>query len=448
MRLPARPASLTRGSPPGESGVASPGASRRAALLGLLALVAAGACGGGQTRGTPFDPGWVDDHGAAMAAFQERFRGARVPLGADVAVGVLGKDALVGASLAGGAPWTFVHPLHGRPAVAGSVVVAAGGGEVFALDARTGQLLWSRPSGGRIRGAGDDGATTVVSLIPTTGFGSVVLAVARDGSVVRQIEEAAPVGVPAVAGDTVFFPWKGHFLSAYDLPTGEEKARVVFPGPVSRAFALGGAIFAGEDAFTRFDERVRHAEAGAATTVTLPAALGGLPGDPVWTRRGTDWVNRESDALDKIRLYARPAAAGASGVVGGRFAATYYRIALGLAAPTGALAWAHAHDADFLGGAAYLGGFALCDAAGTVTLLDAASGAVAGRVSLGKPVDTCLVQADGLMVLPARNAAPLGDQLELALRRREPELAPVQQTLRRELSRLEEGKAGPADAGR
>jgi outer membrane protein assembly factor BamB len=425
---------------------------RSPASLVVLSLLAAGACGGGQTRATPFDPGWVDDHGAAMAAFQEKFASVRVPLGADVAVGVVGKEALVGVLLAGGSPWTFAHVVHGRPAVAGSVVVAAGGGEVFALDARTGQLLWSRPSGGRLRGAGDDGITTVISLIPPTGFGSVVLAVARDGSVVRQIEEAAPVGVPAVAGDTVFFPWKGHFLSAYDLPTGEEKARIAFPRPVSRAFALSGAIFAGEAAVTRVDDRLRRLGAGAATTVTLPIPLGGFPGEPgeptwpAWSRPGTDWVNRESDATDRVRLYARPSSTGAAGVVGGRFAATYYRVALGLAASTGALAWAHAHDADFLGGAASLGGFALCDAAGTVTFFDGATGAVAGHVSLGKPVDTCLVQADGLLVLPVRNAAPLAAQLADTLRLTEPAVAPVQKLLRRAVARLEEDKSGELGA--
>ena len=51
--------------------------------------------------------------------------------------------------------------------------------------------------------------------------------------------------------------------------------------------------------------------------------------------------------------------------------ATYLRIAIGLRATNGALAWAHAADADMLGGAAYAGGFALCDASGKVTLLDA-----------------------------------------------------------------------------
>jgi outer membrane protein assembly factor BamB len=354
-----------------------------------LAALAVAACGGGQTRGTPFDPAWIDDHGAAMAAFVASFRHTRVPIGADVAVGVIGRRSLVGVPLAGGRAWTFDHELHGRPAIAGSVVVAAGGGELFALDALTGKLLWSRPTGGRIRGAGDDGATTVVSLLPTIGSGSLILAIARDGSVVRQLEDDRDIGVPAVVGDAVFFPWGGRFLSVYDLPSGDERARITLPGKTSRVFAQGGALFAGETSFTRVDERLALAEK---STVTLPA----LPGDPVWSRPGTDWVNREAEALDRERLYALPAARGPAAIEGGRLVITHERVARGFDARTGAAVWAHEHQADFIGGAPYRGGFALCDTHGAITFLDAETGRVAGSVSLGKPVDACLVQADGL----------------------------------------------------
>jgi outer membrane protein assembly factor BamB len=410
----------------------------------LLALAAA-SCGGGQTRGTPFDPGWTDDHGAAMAAFARTFRGTRVPAGADVAVGVVGKRALVGMPLDGGAPWKFEHELHGRPAVAGNVVVAAGGGELFALEARTGKLLWSRASGARIRGAGDDGTTTVVSLIPITGLGSVVLAIGRDGNVVRQIEAEAMIGVPAVAGDAVFLPWGGRFLTVYDLLSGEERARVDLHQDTSRAFTLGGTVFAGEKSATRFDEQIVAAERRGATTARLPTPMGGLPGEPTWMRPGTDWVNREADALDKVRLYARPLAEGPAGVEGDRFAATYFRVALGFDAKSGALAWARGHDADFLGGAAYKGGFALCDATGTITFLDGKTGATAGKIALGQPVDACLVQADAF-TRPAATEPPrrLAAQLAEVVRLPEPSLTTVQQALLRELGKLDDDDATSA----
>jgi outer membrane protein assembly factor BamB len=141
-------------------------------------------------------------------------------------------------------------------------------------------------------------------------------------------------------------------------------------------------------------------------------------------------VNRTADALDKARLYARPRARGAAGIEDGRFAATYYRAAFGFDVSSGALVWAHLNDADFLGGAACRAGFALCDASGSIAFLDAETGGVARRVSLGRPVDACIVQADALVVPPAPREAPLAVQVERILKIPAPELAPIQRALR------------------
>ncbi|WP_437896376.1 outer membrane protein assembly factor BamB family protein [Sorangium sp. So ce124] len=379
----------------------SPGAAARARalLVPVCAALAAlsVACGGGQTQGEAFDPRWKDDGGAGIAAFQQRFAGRRIPLGADVAVGVVagsGALELVGVPLDGGPAWTFAHPLDARPAIAGSVVVGLGRGELFALDARTGELLWTRRAGGRLRGAGDDGETTVVSLVSTTGATSVVLAVSREGLVLRQIEDSAAIGVPAVVGRYAFLPWQGRYVTVFDLQTGGEVARALLRTEVSRAFLLGGAVFFGGEAATRFDASIALGAAGRASTARLPARE--LPGAPVWMTAGTEVLAPTASAGDMARLYARPRPAGPPGIEAERFVATYYRAAVGLDARSGALAWAHAGEADFLGGAAYVGGFALCDAHGGISFLDAQRGAVAGRASLGRPVQACVVQADGL----------------------------------------------------
>jgi outer membrane protein assembly factor BamB len=215
---------------------------------------------------------------------------------------------------------------------------------------------------------------------------------------------------------------------------------------MSRAFASGGALFAGEATFTRLDGQLPRSPA----TASLPEPLGSFPGHSFtmgetpkpplwasWTRPGTDWVNREADVHDKIRLYARPTAGGPAGVEGGRFAATYFNVALGLDAASGRLAWAHTHRADFLGGAAARGGFVLCDADGGVTLLDARTGGVAERLSLEKPVVSCLVQADGLTVPATPNPVPFGDQVARVLALHATELGPVQVALRGALGTTE-----------
>jgi len=186
----------------------------RAALIGALAGVlgvvgvasaALAGCGGGQTQGAAFDSGWSNDDGVAIAAFQQSFASAKVPRGTDVAVGVSGKE-LVGVPLDGGPVWTFPHQLDGRPSVAGTEVVGMGGGELFALDAKTGKRLWARRAGGLLRGIGDDGKTTVVSLMSTTGRGTSVLALSHDGEVIRQVEDEAAIGVPAVVDTYAFLP--------------------------------------------------------------------------------------------------------------------------------------------------------------------------------------------------------------------------------------------------
>jgi outer membrane protein assembly factor BamB len=150
-------------------------------------------------------------------------------------------------------------------------------------------------------------------------------------------------------------------------------------------------------------------------------------------------------ALDEVRLYARPTARGPAAVEGGRFAATYFRVALGFDARTGALAWARAQDADFLGGAAYAGGFALCDARGAVTFLDGRTGGVAGRVTLPRPVDACLVQADAL-TKPAAPGAPLADQLAEVVKRPDADLAPLRPALLHTLAQITADRAPRAKA--
>lgn len=413
-----------------------------------LALALGAACGGGQTQGLAFDPRWANDGGVGIGEFQQQFAATPVPRGADIAVGIAGEGAaamLIGAPLDGGATWTFSHALDARPTVVGSVVVALGGGELFALDARTGRLLWKRYVGGQLRGAGDDGKTTVVSLVSTTGQVSALLAISHEGEVLRQIEDPQAIGVPAVVGRYAFLPWQGQYVTVFDLQTGDEVARALLRTEVSRAFTLGGAVFFGGAGATRLDERIRLGSKGQASTVVPPPRE--LPGAPRWMTPGTEVLDAGTSARDKIRLYGRPTASGPAGIDAGRFAATYFRIAVGLDARSGKVAWAHAGGADFLGGAAYAGGFALCDASGRVTLLEATRGAVAGGVSLGRPIDACVVQADGLAAPPraAPDAAPepLPKQLERVVTMPEAELMAIQRVLLGELAALpDEGVTG------
>ncbi|AKT36265.1 PQQ-binding-like beta-propeller repeat protein [Chondromyces crocatus] len=413
--------------------------STTAWLSGMILAVAASSCGGGQTQGAVFDPLWADDNGAAITKLQQQIARAPLARGVDVAVGVAsegGRTVLLGAPLRGGDPWRFEHALDTRPTVTGTVVIGFGDRKLFALDAATGKLLWTRLVQGRLRAAGDDGHTTVISMEPRTGRGSVLFVVTHEGEVLRQIEDEHDIGVPAVAGRYAFLPWQGQFVTALDLLRGNEAARALLRTETSRAFAVGGALFFGGAAVTRFDDKIGLGAQNKATTVALPSVE--LPGVPQWIPSGTEVISPRTSALDKTRIYARPSATGPAGIVGDRFAATYFRVVTGLDARSGGLAWVNVGDADFIGGAAYDGGFVLCDDRGDITFFDAAHGAASARLSLGAPLRSCVVQADGIKIAPRPRNEPLWKQLEQVVSLPDAELAAIQRFVLRELAKQPE----------
>ena len=280
---------------------------RRQATMGWVALLVAcvvSACGGGQTRiGKVFDTDWQDDGGRSIHAAWERISGFQVPKGANVAVGVT--DAgLAGVSLDSGKHWSFAHAVDSRPFVTGDVVVGTGAGAVFALEASTGNKLWERSAGGMIRGAGDDGHTTVVSLAPSSHRGGVLLAIGREGNVVRQLEVDVGAGTPALVANVAFIPWQNQYITVYDLSSGDEVARATLRQQTSHAITVGGALYFGELGLTKFDADIGAASHNKANHMDLPARE--LPGSPRWMRSGGSPLKPDSDAFDRIRLYARP----------------------------------------------------------------------------------------------------------------------------------------------
>ncbi len=421
---------------------------RRACLAAATALAVA--CGGGQTRLNLFSTDWTDDSGASIARIYERVGRTPAPPAADVAIGVAGNAGkIVGMRLSdgasGSAKWTFAHALDSRPVIAGSVVVGSGGGEVFALDAATGKVIWRRPTGGLpLLGAGDDGTMTVLAFRSAGGVGSTLLAVLHDGQIVRQIETAKALGTPAVLGHLAFVPWAGQYVSVIDPANGDEAARVTLRQETSRAWTQSGALWFGENGFIRFDERIRDASKGKASTVTVPTRE--LPGMPRVSAPGDEPMPAAANALDKTREYAKPMATDAGAALeDGRWYGTYFRIAMGFDATSEKLAWVHMQDGDILGGAAAGGGLVLCDERGRIVALDAKTGSVVSTLDLGEPLESCAVNVDAFRVTgPAAPAKPLVMQLADAVRAEEPQLVIAQKLLLRELAASEDEVATSA----
>ncbi len=412
-------------------------ATRLGWTASALALLAA--CGGGQTGMGAFSLNWEDDGGRSIEQVRQRMGAAAIPAGADVAVAVAGHGSkLVGQPLTGFARWSYAHAVDARPVIAGRVVVASGGGSLFALDALTGKELWARPTGGlALRGAGDDGAITVMTMGSATGAGSTLLAVAHDGSVLRQLERPVELGDPAVVGRLAFVPWSNQYVSVLDVADGAEVGRVLLREKTSHAWVTGGALYFGELGMFRFDDKIKGASRGAADHLGLPART--LPGHPLLMRPGEEPTRPIATAGDKIRLYARPTPATAPlALDGGGFYATYYRLALGLSGDRARVAWVHTHPTAFIGGAAAQGSLVLCDVDGKITTLDARTGGQVGDpLDLGEPVESCTVQADEVRMAGAvRDPGPLVQQIRVALTDRDLEIDAGQTLLLRELGSL------------
>jgi outer membrane protein assembly factor BamB len=416
--------------------------SRRIASLACAVACLQG-CGGG-TGLDVFSPSWNDDGGRAIAALQHRLASVPIPLGADVVVGVTDHASkLVGEPLAGGARWTYAHALDARPVIAGGVVVGSGGGELFALDALTGKQLWARATGGlALHGAGDDGTITVVTLARASGRGSTLLAIAHDGSVLRQLEPTVALGSPAVVSRLAFVPWDNQYVSVLDVTDGSEVGRVLLREKTSHAWTVSGDLYFGEIGIFRFDDTIKNASRGRADHVALPARQ--LPGHPLLMEHGDEARKLVAGAADKVRLYARPTPIPEPlALDSARFYATYFRLLYGFTADHGSLAWVHTHPTAIIAGAAARGAFIACDDRGKVTTFDARNGAILGDpLDLGAPLESCVVQADGFHNAgAAHDPGPLVEQIRVALSDRDLELGAGQAVLFRELGVLPDEEA-------
>jgi len=385
-----------------------------------------------------FSIDWEDDRGASIAREWDRLAKATIGPAADVVIGVskTRADTIVGRGLGGGPVWSLHHALDVRPIVAGSVVVASGGGEALAVDAANGSVLWRYPVGSLpLLGAGDDGAVTAMTFLLGGGQGSVLIAVGRDGKVVRRIETSRTLGAPAVVDGVAFVPWAGQYISAIDLRSGQEDARVTFREMISRAWTESGSLWFGESAFIRFDPHTREGSRRGESIARVPVRE--LPGIPRLMPPGTVPLSPRSSAEDRTRVYARPIKARDAELrlEDDRYYGTYFRLAIGFAAPSGKLAWVHRHPVDFVGGAAIEGGVALCDESGEVTEFDAKTGGIRWQLSLGEPVTSCVVNADSWVgVGDPKPVKPLSGQLADALLADDPQLVISQKVLLRELS--------------
>jgi outer membrane protein assembly factor BamB len=401
-----------------------------AALVAFAALVTG--CGAGSMKTSAFASDWQSDNGKSIAAVRAHLASVPVPTGRGMALGIT-KTGLIAVALDGSSHWSYSGVVDSRPSIAGNVVVSTSKGHLFALDAATGRELWQLPIADKhLRGAGDDGRTTVASLGSDAGGGGIVVAVNRSGAVVGKWAPTVDVGIPAVLSDIVFAPWGNQYVSALSLTTGDEAGRLLARTVVSRATAIGGSIYFGENTMLRFDDAISQAATTGGHEVKL--AERELPGKPAWYPTGTRVLPPEAGAPDAIRFYARPAEVGDKLVLDSqRFAATYFRIIVGFNEGDGALRWVRTLPAEVIGGDAAAGGFAFCDVNGDVWLTAARSGGDAGHVSLGSKIEGCVVDGGDFKIAGGSDTGTLAEQITHAIELGDEQMATVQRFLLREL---------------
>lgn len=199
--------------------------------------------------------------------------------------------ATASAAASGGTVWTvdLAPPLEtgdsasggGLAYDAGRVFVTTGFGELVALDARSGGVLWRQRVGAPIGGA----PTVANGTVYVTGRDATGWAVrAEDGRVQWQVSGVADVAgwmgasSPAVEGGQVVFPFASGQLLAVDAATGEQRWASTIGGR-----RVGRAITAIRD--MTGDPVIAGGQVYAGTSVGRMAAFDALTGAEIWSAR-------------------------------------------------------------------------------------------------------------------------------------------------------------------
>ncbi len=408
------------------------------ASISMVTAALLPACGGNIVKGVgaPFSETWQSDQGKSIAALEERLRAAKAPAATPVAVGVT-DTSLVGMALPSGKRWVHTSSADTVPIVAGELVVASNAGTLFALDAKSGRQLWSVPIENRkLRGAGDDGETTVAVVAGENPGKSRFVAVSRNGEVIRSIDSSVDLGFPAVKAGIGFIPWSDQYVTAVDLKSGDEVARLLVREIVTQARNFNGDLWFGEKGLLRFDDKIRLATTNQGTRVGLPTRQ--LPGKPVWLGSGNQLWPVSSSARLKIRLSAQPVAlADGARLSNHAYLASYFRVVLGLSDQDGSLRFVKSLSGDALGMSAAQHGFAVCDASGKVSLVSE-KGGDAGSAHLGTRLLACAVDVSASSFEQAQAPAALAEQIGQALSELTPDMAVAQKLLVDELTKQDD----------
>ncbi|HQF22759.1 MAG TPA: hypothetical protein PL065_04830, partial [Polyangiaceae bacterium] len=348
-----------------------------------------------------------------LSVVQQHLSRHGIANGANVVVGVMDRG-IVGLGLDSHHKWFYPHPVNGGVWITGQIVVAGDGKRFTAMEAATGNVVWEQKGLGQIRGASDDGQSTLVWLTSGPKTPGILQTIDRRGHVHRTIDVPEDVGIPAMVGNVGFVPWRNRFVSLVDFEGPKEIARFDQGYPTALAWVMDQAVYVGRDVFTRYDDRITTTGIGRATTKEIPKQQ--LVDDPTWFPVAGIAGPITREPIENTKIFAKPTPQGATaGYDGQRYYASNRRIVLGLRDDTGELVWVRRLEANILAGAAFEGGVVLCDRAGNVQSFEGKTGALAEQVSLGTALRACVIQVDRFSKPAAPRPKPLVEQLSEAI---------------------------------
>ncbi len=348
-------------------------------LPGLCALSLLSACGGAAPA---FSTRFADNRASDIDTLLRRIDSAPVLEGPAIVAGISSAPNKVYAFDldAQRVLWSEATNARFAPIVTGDFVVTQETGGIVARDLRTGRERFVIDADGKtLNGASAYNAT--VAIVLTRGNGafaeSSVTLVERD-SVQWERDLRFTAGSPAVIGDVVLVPWGNQNITALDVHTGDEFARVrVTDSVVGHVFRQGNTVFAaGQQGFFALTSKVGSGRARDGAHFAHEERE--LPGRPKLIRDAyaLSPMPAADSAEQRIRLSWQPRApeGDTTGFADDHLYLVFYRFVFAMN-PTGtAAAWVYTHDSDIVGSAAQAGGVLLADSNGGLTLISAESG--------------------------------------------------------------------------
>ena len=374
---------------------------RRSRLFLLLGLVAISVSCAESIHRVQFGLAVPDNEESAVAAAMARIRGESRPHGHAIAYGVGGdpSELFVVDIEDEELLWSTPADVVSWPHATDDLIVTHEGSQIIARDIHTGARRFAFAANGlELVGASGRGALGAFTL-STGGHGDArsELVITNGAQVAFRLPARYAMGVPAVAGGMALVPWGSQFLSFVDATTSEEVARIRLSGVVlGNVITAGDHVFAGQNEIVRVTETLAGEGAADAARFTPPEVS--WPGRPAFLFDPYQVPPRPNSAAHRVRLAFSMSGTEDASPLNDAIYDLFHRVVFSADARSGELRWAHLSHTDLAGAGAASGGLLVGHTDGSISTLDAETGAELGRTGPLHPASVMRFRAEGFTV--------------------------------------------------